>query len=231
MSRPAGPRRPPWSTGPGAPGRWRARAGQAAVGVAALGMAAFPGPAVAQAKAQASHEHGVARLRVAVEGELLELRLEAPLHSLLGFESAPRTARQRQAVRDMAAQLRQPQLLFVPSVEAACSPTAVELESPALDPGLLAPVGSPAASAAAGATAGAGAGRAAPAANPGPRGQEHAELAAVVAFRCAKPQSLTGLQVKLFAAFAGLAQVDAEIATTKGESGARLSPNRTGLSW
>src|SRR5687768_15134238 len=49
------------------------------------------------------HEHGVARLAILVEGDRLDLLLRVPLQTVLGVETAPRTEKQRQAVRNMAA--------------------------------------------------------------------------------------------------------------------------------
>jgi len=50
----------------------------------------------AQAAPQA-HEHGVARLSVAVDGKRRTIELDAPLDGWLGFERAPRTDAERKA--------------------------------------------------------------------------------------------------------------------------------------
>ena len=152
----------------------------------------------------------------------MELRLQAPLDSLLGFETAPRTRRQRQAVKDLALRLHQPQWLFIPSAAARCSQRTVALASPVIEPALLsnAPDIPPAPAAATVA--------------PAPRraaGGAHSDLDAVITFECLQPQALTGLQVKLFEAFPALLQIDVDIVTPRGQSGARLSPNRAGLTW
>lgn len=171
------------------------------------------------------HEHGIARLRIRVDADLLELRLRVPLQTLLGVETAPRTEKQRQAVRAMAKTLRQPQALFVPTAEAACTPEAVSLRSEAISPELLAgTAGMPAAPAVptSGTPAAAGRKRA-----PEP----HANLEADITFRCSRPKVLTGLQVRMFEAFPALRRVDVGIVTPRGDSGARLSPNRSSLTW
>ena len=54
-------------------------------------MAHEPGP----------HVHGVASLQVAVDGNTLTLNLESPLDNVLGFEHAPRSEKQKAAVRSM----------------------------------------------------------------------------------------------------------------------------------
>jgi hypothetical protein len=150
----------------------------------------------------------------------MELRLRAPLESLVGFETAPRTRNQRQAVKNLALRLHQPHWLFIPSAAARCSQTRVALASPAIEPALLSDAQEiPPAAAAAVVPA---ARRAA---------ATHSDLDAAITFTCLAPQSLTGLQVKLFEAFPALLQIDVDIVTPRGQSGARLSPNRASLTW
>jgi len=182
--------------------------------------------------AQQPHEHGVVRLGILVEGDRLDLRLQSPLETVAGFETAPRTEKQRQAIRRMAAILRDPQSLFVPTAAAGCIAGAVTLRADAIAPELLAAPALPAAGdsvAVSGAPGTSGAAK-------GSSGRRttapaHADLEAGFAFRCAKPQALTGLQVKLFDAFPPLRQVDVAIVTPRGDSGARLSPSRASLTW
>lgn len=189
--------------------------------LAVFGLTAVPAPSAAQAPL--AHPHGVARLQVVVEGNAMTLRFESPLYDLVGFETPPRSERQRQAVRKMAARLHRPAELFVPPAEAACTAFVLALDSAVIAPELLA----------ARDDANAGLGAAKPATRKAAKAADkgHADLLAVFAFDCAKPHSLAGLQVHLFEAFPELRQLDVEISTTKGQSGARLSPNRTGLNW
>ena len=63
------------------------------ISLLAAGLAATALPAWA-AKA---HQHGVARLDVAVEATRVTLYLDTPLDNLLGFERAPRTDAERKA--------------------------------------------------------------------------------------------------------------------------------------
>lgn len=188
-------------------------------GLMALGGLAVCSPL----PAQVPHEQGVASLDVRVEGELLDLRLRAPLESLAGLERPPRTDKQRQAVRTMAATLHDANALFVPTAAAGCRTAAVTLSSEVLAPALLAAPGA-AAAADGGETSGAPAPR-----KPAP--PAHADLEAQVTFRCARPQALTGLQIRLFDAFPALQGIGVAIVTPRGDSGVRLSPSRTSLTW
>lgn len=79
--------------------------------------------------AAGAHQHGVARLTVAAEGNRLELELSSPLESLVGFEHEPRNDKERKAVQAMKDSFRKPETLFAPSAAAQCNaaPTEVEL--------------------------------------------------------------------------------------------------------
>lgn len=79
------------------------------------------------------HVHGEAKLEIVVEGEMLAIHLDSPLANLLGFEHAPRTPAEQQAVKAMAATLHQTGRLFVLDAAAGCSSPSVELASPVLD--------------------------------------------------------------------------------------------------
>lgn len=93
---------------------------------------AFVPMVVTIAQAAPAHVHGEARLEISVDGEQLVIALESPLDSLLGFERAPRNAAEHQAVQTMAAKLKQPSKIFVPSTAAQCVSTGVELDLPVL---------------------------------------------------------------------------------------------------
>ncbi len=182
-------------------------------------VAALIAPLIAPATdavAQRTHEHGAARLDVSVDAQTLTIRLESPLDNLVGFESAPKSEQQRTTVRRMAERFHRPQDLFQPTAAAACTPGSVSLASLAIPAALLAAPGAPV-----------------PAADPLPAvaGKGHADLEVDITFRCARPQALDGLEVRLFDAFPLLRRIDAGVVTAKGQSGTRLSRGRSALSW
>lgn len=98
----------------------------------ALPLAA-PAPAWAHDHDHGAHQHGVARLEVAVDGPTLTIRLESPLDNLLGFEHAPRTDRQKQAAQDLLAALRRGDGLFAPTLAAGCKLVEARVEAPVLE--------------------------------------------------------------------------------------------------
>lgn len=175
-----------------------------------------------------AHVHGQARLEIAVEGDILSIRLESPLDNLLGFERAPRNERERQAVRRMTTQLNDSATQFQPSPAAGCMPLDSRLEALALGKDFPDPSASTAAAPGGQSQASSAAKTVKPHAH---ADEEHGELTATWRFRCAQPLVLRDLTVKLFAAFPGLRRIDAVAITEKGQSAARLSASHPQLRW
>ena len=83
--------------------------------------------APAFAEEHAGHEHGGAKLEVAVDGAAVRIGLDAPFDSLLGFEHAPKTDEQKAAVDSMLKKLRAGGA-FRLTPAAKCSLSSVEFE-------------------------------------------------------------------------------------------------------
>ncbi|SDA91031.1 Protein of unknown function [Pseudomonas sp. NFACC15-1] len=77
-----------------------------------------------------AHEHGVARLNAALDGQTLELELESPAMNLVGFEHAATSDADKAKVAAVRALLDKPLALFNLPVAAKCSVAQQELESP-----------------------------------------------------------------------------------------------------
>jgi hypothetical protein len=161
------------------------------------------------AAAQHAHEHGVARLDVALEGGRLVIGLDSPLDNLAGFEHAPRTDRQRAALKSMEEQLRAGERLFALPPAAGCKPVAASVSHPHQGGGKAAPPGKP----------------------DKLDGEAHADLQASWEFACANPAALDRVEVKLFEAFRGLKRLQAQSATPKGQGAATLSAARRALAF
>jgi hypothetical protein len=74
-----------------------------------------------EASSLGAHEHGAARLNVALDGKRLELELFSPAMNLLGFEHAPANAADEAKIASARSQLEQPQALFGLPAAAGCS--------------------------------------------------------------------------------------------------------------
>ncbi|ROL86813.1 Protein of unknown function [Pseudomonas sp. NFIX51] len=77
-----------------------------------------------------AHEHGVARLNAALDGQTLELELESPAMNLVGFEHVASTDADKAKVAAVRAQLEKPLALFSLPPAAGCVVAQQELESP-----------------------------------------------------------------------------------------------------
>jgi hypothetical protein len=79
-----------------------------------------------------AHQHGTARLDVTLDGSALQVALEGPADSFVGFEHAPRTDAQKKTVARVEQQLKEPEKLFTPVADAGCQaqPTRVEIKLP-----------------------------------------------------------------------------------------------------
>ncbi len=134
-----------------------------------------------------AHEHGAARLDIAVEPGRLVISLESPLDGLLGFEHAPRSAAEQRAVDSMVARLKAADTLFRIDPAAQCSLGPVTLTSAPLKLG-----------------------DASAAADDG-----HGDLDADFEFAC--KSAPTFVEVGLFKAFPRVARLDVQTATAKGQ--------------
>jgi hypothetical protein len=154
-----------------------------------------------------AHEHGVAKLDVAIEGNTLTVALESPLDSLLGFERAPRTDAERKAAADMLARLRSGGALFKIDAAAQCTLIKAEVTAPVLEAAGKAPVAATAAKAAE---------------------SDHADLSASYEYTCAQPLQLRTLELDLFDAFKRMQRIEVQVAGAQGQSKMTLRrPART----
>lgn len=68
-----------------------------------------------------AHEHGHGQLTIAIEGTMIEMELEIPGADIVGFEHAPETAAQHDAIDDGKAKLSAGDALFQVVGEAGCT--------------------------------------------------------------------------------------------------------------
>jgi len=172
-----------------------------------VAAAAFSLPAGAQ---HAAHEHGVAQLRVAVDGTRLHIELASPLDSLVGFERAPKTDAERAALAAAEARLRRGEALFVLPAGAGCVLREVDLSSPYPQ------------------TAG---GKHVDDDHASGHDDEagHSDMEVSWAFECAKPAALTEMRVNLVETFPRLRRILVESATPGGQGKVTLDKSRRTL--
>lgn len=186
----------------------------------------------ASARAHGAHVHGLARLDLAHEGDLLEIALESPGMNLVGFEGKPRNAADTAKVAAARALLADASQAFAIEPADACTPAgagAVDVPAEALS----APGGNAAASA------------------DHAQGHEHhddhahdhkhehdhahdhaqgshSDWSASWRWRCTAPP--LAIEVKLFKAFAGFERIEAQVATAAFQTGVELTPSSPRIS-
>jgi len=67
-----------------------------------------------------SHEHGVSTLKIAFEGQNIQMELESPANDIIGFEHLPKNNQQKAEVNHALSLLQEPNGVFIFSSEANC---------------------------------------------------------------------------------------------------------------
>ncbi len=155
-----------------------------------LGLAAALG--AAPAGAGKAHEHGVARIDIAVEAARITVLLDLPLDNLAGFERAPRDDAERRVVDAALARLRDAATLFAIDPAASCKPAAVVLNAAVLQPGAAS------------------------------QKNGHADLDGSYEFDCADGFRAGFVEVRLFDALLRLQRIEVQAVTRKGQLKASL---------
>ena len=71
-----------------------------------------------------SHEHGIAALDIAVEGNTVKMIFAAPAADIVGFEYKPESAKDKAAVEEAVSRLSKPSTLFSFPAAAGCTTDA-----------------------------------------------------------------------------------------------------------
>jgi len=137
-----------------------------------------------------AHEHGVAKLDIAIEPGKLTLQMESPLDNLVGFERAPRTDAERQRVDAAVARLKAAAALFKIDPAAGCTLAHVDLVSAPLK------LGQP---------------------EPGAVDDGHADLDGDFEFSCKDSARASFIELGLFGAFSGMQRIEVQIAAPQGQ--------------
>jgi hypothetical protein len=159
-----------------------------------------------------AHEHGVARVDAALDGQTLELELQSPAMNLVGFEHAASTDADKAKVAAARKLLEQPLTLFNLPAAGSCKVTDQKLESPLF--------GDPAAHE--------------HGADEAKKGEEHhhahSEIHAHYHFTCASPQALEHLDLaRLFSSFPATQKIQVQLIGPSGQQGTDLTPTQSSL--
>ena len=95
-----------------------------------VAAALLSGSAWAAEGGHKAHVHGESRVKLALEGNVVEIEFESPAHDIVGFESMPKTEKQRAAVEAAVATLKKGEALFRLTPAAGCKLEEAEVETP-----------------------------------------------------------------------------------------------------
>ncbi|MDE0335241.1 MAG: DUF2796 domain-containing protein [Defluviicoccus sp.] len=146
-----------------------------------------------------AHVHGESKVKLAIEGNVVEIEFESPAHDIVGFESMPKTAKQRAAVEAAVAALKKGEALFRLTPDAGCKLQEAEVETPLADSGHKGE-------------------------HKHSEEEEHSEFHAEYRFRCAQPARLKGVEVLLFDSFRTMREIEVSAILPGGQRAASLKP-------
>lgn len=157
-----------------------------------------------------AHEHGVSRLDAALEGNTLALSLTGPAHNFVGFEHAPETDAQRQAIAQAQAQLKDGAALFVTAAAAGCTLTDVDVDAEHD-------------------AAGESHDHAHAHDHDDDHDHAHRDYTADYTFTCQDPKALKAIDVAVFKAFPQTTEIRFQLAAPGAQSGGTLTPQDTSI--
>ena len=154
-----------------------------------------------------AHEHGVASLNVALDGQTLEIQLQSPAMNLVGFEHEAKSEADKAKVAATRQHLEQPQALFALPIEAKCALQDSELDSPLF-------------------------GGHAHEEHEHADEHGHSDIDASYRFACANAEALQTLELgSFFGTFPGTEKLEVQLIGPSGQQGAELTPRNSRLSF
>ena len=154
-----------------------------------------------------AHEHGVASLNVALDGQTLEIQLQSPAMNLVGFEHEAKSDADKAKVAAARQHLEQPQALFALPIEAKCALRDSELDSPLF-------------------------GGHAHEEHEHADEHGHSDIDASYRFACANAEALQTLELgSFFGTFPGTEKLEVQLIGPSGQQGAELTPSNSRLSF
>lgn len=142
------------------------------------------------------HQHGTAHASLVLEGTEVTISLTIPLDSLLGYEDAPRSDRERRVAEELLTWMRQGELVFQLEASSPCSLIRSMVQAPVIELPLLRM------------TPGDTPGVPIPGTRTAPKAPGHHDLQAQYVFACATPEPPKAIRTLLFSSFKRLERVE-----------------------
>lgn len=153
------------------------------------------------------HEHGASTLEVSIEKNTLLIKWASPLSDLMGFEHAPKTAKEKAAADKLIARLKDSAFLFKPNTDAACRIVKKVILAPTLersrDTGTKHK------------------------ANTDHDHVVHSDLEYSVTYNCSNPGALATLDIAAFKSWPAIREIDVALVGPGGQSAQEATPRST----
>lgn len=168
-----------------------------------------------EAREQGAHEHGAARLDIALSGGTLELQLEGAAYGFVGFERAPEGAEETTRVEQARLQLNDPSALYGWQAAAGCTAQTARIDAALPE-----------------AAAGSDDDAHDHAHEHEHEGHDdghggHSNWRSYHRFECSHPEALGAIEVRLFQHFPKLERIDYQLVTDTAQDGGRLAPGQS----
>lgn len=176
----------------------------------ALGLWVLLAPAEeSEMRQHEAHEHGSARLNVALEGAELYAEFASPAANIVSFEYRARTAEEKKTVHEALEMLEHGSRLLRPTAAARCRLS--EVDSEMLEGG-----------------------HGHQQHDEEEHGEEehgemHSEFHVSYRFACGAPEALDSIEVKIFELFPGTERIESQVITDRGQTRVELTPKRPNL--
>lgn len=157
-----------------------------------------------------AHEHGAGELMVALEGNELLVELRLPGMDVVGFEHAPENHTQHEAIDKAADKLKTVANVIELPRAAKCAVEEAHVKAPYTEEQHKDEHGHEKEHG-----------------HDEHEGETHSEFMAEYHFHCDAPQNVDTLNVKAFATFPTLEEIDYQLVGPKGQKGGELEPNNT----
>jgi len=162
---------------------------------------------------QGAHEHGAARLDIALSGKTLELQIEGAAYGFLGFERVPEGAEEVAQVEQARLLLNNASALYGWGAAAGCSAQSTRIDAALPEA----------------ATVSADDEHEHEHAHEGHDDGHggHSSWRVYHRFDCSRPEALGAIEVRLFQHFPKLERIDYQLVTDTAQNGGRLAPGQS----
>ena len=183
-----------------------------AIAAVILGVFSMSASVSAEERHGDAHQHGVSKLKLAIDGAGVEMEIMSPGSDIVGFEHPPGDAADRKAIVEATAVFRAAGAMFAFPASVGCRVVSAEVEAPSAKGNDHDKHGH-----------GKHHDEKHHDAKRGKEREYHAEFHGHYRYRCSNPEKLTHIDIKLFDQFPRAREIEAEAITSSGQIARELT--------